>query len=386
MQFSTAERLSEVPARDWNRLAGDDNPFVRHEFLAALERQGCLGDRFGWWPRHLLVHDGDRLVAAAPAYLKDNNYGEFVFDQGWSEAYARAGLPYYPKLVVAVPYTPVTGPRLLVDPEAGPAAVDALLAGAIDLVERSGFSSLHWLFCDEPTTGRLEAHGLSQRVGCQFHWPNPGYRDFQDFLDTLTSRRRKEVRRERREVERQRIEVRVFSGREAGAAEWDAMHAFYEATFERKWGVPTLSRGFFEEIGAELPEAVALVLARKDGRYVAGAFNLVGRRRLYGRNWGTTGFFPGLHFEVCYYRLIELCIDRGLEVFEAGAQGEHKVARGFLPRTTRSLHWIRHPGFRSAVADFVRRERRAVEAYMAEVLAHSPYRQADTESRSSPEG
>ncbi len=385
MHFSTVESISEVPARDWNRLAGDENPFLRHEFLAALERQGCLGDRFGWWPRHFLVHHGGQLVAAAPAYLKDNNYGEFVFDHAWSEAYARAGLAYYPKLVVAVPYTPVTGPRLLADPAVGRPAADALVSGAIALTERSGLSSLHWLFCDEPTTGTLEGHGLSPRLGCQFHWPNPGYRDFQDFLDTLTSRRRKEIRRERREVERQGIELRVLSGHEAGPAEWEAIHGFYEATFERKWGVPTLTRGFFEELGARMPEAVALVLARKDGRYVAGAFNLVGRRRLYGRSWGTTGFFPGLHFEVCYYRLIEFCIDRGLEVFEAGAQGEHKIARGFLPRATRSAHWIGHPGFRSAVADFVRRERRAVEAYMSEVLEHSPYRRADTESNSSPE-
>jgi hypothetical protein len=384
VRFSTVESIREIPAGDWNRLAGDDNPFVRHEFLAALEGQGCLGDRFGWWPRHFLVHDGGRLVAAAPAYLKDNNYGEFVFDHAWSEAYTRAGLPYYPKLVVAVPYTPVTGPRLLADPAAGPLAAETLVSEAIALTERWELSSLHWLFCDPATTAALETRGLSVRTGSQFHWPNPGYRDFQDFLDALTSRRRKEIRRERREVERQRIEVRVLSGREAGPAEWDAIHAFYESTFERKWGVPTLTRGFFEEVGAAQPDAVALVLARKEGRYVAGAFNLLGRRRLYGRNWGTNGFYPGLHFEVCYYRLIELCIERGLEVFEAGAQGEHKVARGFLPRSTRSAHWVRHPGFRSAVVDFVRRERRAVEAYMADVLEHSPYRQADAEPHASP--
>jgi hypothetical protein len=374
VRFSAVDRLDAVPATDWNRIAGAANPFVRHEFLVALERHGCLGDRFGWWPRHLLVHEGSRLVAAAPCYLKDNNYGEFVFDHSWSEACTRAGLAYYPKLVAAVPYTPVTGPRLLVDPGAGPPASDRLLEGALELVARSGVSSLHWLFTDEATTATLEGHGLLRRLGCQFHWRNPGYRDFEDFLDTLTAKRRKEIRRERREVQRQGLEVEVLTGREASLDHWAAIHAFYRSTFDRKWGVPTLTSGFFEEVGATLPEAVLLVLARQGRQYVAGSFNLVGSHRLYGRHWGSRGFFPGLHFEVCYYRLIEQCIDRGLEVFEAGAQGEHKVARGFLPVPTCSAHWIEHRGFRSAVADFVERERRAVEDYMAVVLEHSPYR------------
>ena len=374
MRFTAVDRLDAVPASDWNRIADTGNPFVRHEFLVALERNGCLGERFGWWPRHFLVYDGDRLVAGAPAYLKANNYGEFVFDHAWSEAYTRAGLPYYPKLVVAVPYTPVTGPRLLVDPQAGRAASERLIEGALDLVGRSGISSLHWLFPDDATATALEGHGFVRRLGCQFHWRNAGYRDFDDFLETLTAKRRKEIRRERREVQRQGLEVEVLSGHEASPAHWAAIHEFYRSTFDRKWGVPTLTRGFFEEIGATLPAEVLLVLARQGEQYVAGTFNLVGRRRLYGRHWGSRAFFPGLHFELCYYRLIEQCIERGLEVFEAGAQGEHKVARGFLPVPTYSAHWIQHPGFRSAVADFVGRERRAVEEYMAAVLEHSPYR------------
>lgn len=372
MRFETVARLEELSREEWNRLAGTDNPFVRHEFLLALERNGCVGERFGWWPRHLTLRDGPRLVAAAPAYLKDNNYGEFVFDRAWSDAYARQGLPYYPKLVVAVPYSPITGPRLLADPAVSGAA-DRLVGETKDLAARLGLSSVHWLFTEEPTTRLLEGHGLVRRVGCQFHWENPGYRDFQDYLDALTSRRRKEVRRERREVARQGIEVEVLSGREAGPHHWAALHAFYLDTFERKWGVPTLNLPFFEEVGQTLADNVVLVLARQGSRYLAGSFNLRGPHRLFGRHWGAVAYYPGLHFEVCYYRAIEVCIGQGLRGFEAGAQGEHKVSRGFLPTLTWSAHWIEHPGFRSAITDFVRRERRAVEDYAAELSAHSPY-------------
>jgi hypothetical protein len=374
VRLEVSHRLEEIGREEWNRVAGTANPFLRHEFLSALERHGCLGDHYGWWPRHLVLRDGPRLVGAAPAYLKANNYGEFVFDHAWSDAYARAGLAYYPKLVVAVPYTPVAGPRLLLAPEAGPEAARALIEGARELVAREGLSSAHWLFTDDATTAVLEAHGCVRRVGCQFHWTNPGYRDFEDFLEALSAKRRKEVRRERREVAGQGIEVDLIGGAEAEPGHWEAIHHFYRSTFDRKWGVPTLTREFFEAVGRDLPGSVLLVLARKGRRYVAGAFNLVGSERLYGRHWGTEGFFPGLHFEVCYYRAIEYCIERGLGGFEAGAQGEHKVARGFLPTLTYSAHWIEHAGFRAAVADFVARERRAVEAYAEEVGAHSPYR------------
>jgi hypothetical protein len=386
VRFTTVESLADVPAQAWNGLAGSGNPFVRHEFLLALERRGCVGERLGWRPRHLLVHEGGRLVAAAPAYIKHNSYGELVFDWAWAEAYERAGLAYYPKLVVAVPYTPVTGPRLLVEP-AHTAARQALVEGALGLVQASGFSSLHWLFTDEGTTRSLESSGLARRVGCQFHWQNPGYRDFQDFLGELSARRRKEIRRERRAVADQGIEVEVLGGREAQAGHWAAMHRFYRSTFDRRGGIPTLTREFFEDIGAHLPDAVVLVLARRGGRYVAGTFNVMGAQALYGRHWGTEGFFPGLHFELCYYQTIEFCIARGLRTFEAGAQGEHKVARGFLPAPTYSAHWIAHPGFRAAVADFVAREGRAVTDYMEAVREHSPFRRpsADPAAPSAPD-
>jgi hypothetical protein len=376
LRFATHARLEEVPRDDWNHLAGDDNPFVRHEFLLALERTGCLGQRFGWWPAHLAVREGGRLVAAAPAYLKDNNYGEFVFDHAWSEAYQRAGLAYYPKLVIAVPYTPVTGPRLLLDPLAGPPAAATLIEGAREIAASRGLSSVHWLFTDEAQTTLLEAGGLLRRTGCQFHWTNPGYRDFEDYLDALTAKRRKEVRRERRAVASQGLAIEVLSGREAEPRHWRAMHALYRSTFDRKWGIATLTREFFEAVADALPDQVLLVLARRGGEYVAGAFNMLGRSRLYGRHWGASAYYPGLHFEVCYYRAIEFCIDRRLKGFEAGAQGEHKVARGFLPALTLSAHWIGHPGLRAAIADFLVRERRAVRGYAAEVLAHSPYRSA----------
>ncbi len=382
MYLKVANTLEEVPARDWNRLAGPENPFTLHEFLVALERTGCLGDEFGWWPQHLLVYDGGRLVGAAPMYLKDNSYGEFVFDWSWADAYQRAGLAYYPKLVVAVPYTPATGPRLLLDPEAdGQAVAATLIEAALEHARRRQVSSLHWLFTGQQATAALESHGLVRRVGCQYHWSNPGYRDFDDYLDALISKKRKQIKRERRQVLDSGITVEVLDGHQATAAHWAVCHDFYRSTFDRKWGTATLSRAFFEAVGATMPEAVVLVLAREGGRYVAAAFNLRGTDCLYGRHWGTSGFFPSLHFEVCYYQTIDYCIRHGLRRFEAGAQGEHKLARGFLPVPTFSAHWIRDPGFRSAVERFVVQERRAVEDYIAGLQEHSPFRQSSPDVR-----
>jgi hypothetical protein len=378
MQLTVVDSLERVAPAAWDALAGDANPFTCHAFLAALERNGCLGDAYGWWPHHLLVHEGERLVGACPLYLKNNSYGEFVFDWAWADAYQRNGLEYYPKLVCGVPYTPAAGPRLLVAPDADRAAVlDLLVAGAREVADRTGASSLHWLFTDEAVTGELVARDHLHRVGVQFHWDNPGYRDFQDYLDALTAKRRKEVRRERRLAMDTGVEIEVLDGHQADDAVWETYHRFYRDTFDRKWGIPTLSAGFFKEIGRTLADRVVLVMARHQGEYVAGAFNLAGTDTLYGRHWGAVRELPYVHFEVCYYRAIDHCIDRGLGRFEAGAQGEHKIARGFLPRATHSAHWIRHPGFREAIAKYLERERADMAEIIEDLGERSPYRRAD---------
>lgn len=377
MRLRVLDSLDRVPREDWNRLAGTANPFTRHEFLAALEHHGCVGEGFGWWPRHLVVEDDQgALVGACPLYVKDNSYGEFVFDWAWADAYQRAGLRYYPKLVCAVPYTPVTGPRLLVDPDTDAAAVRRLLVqGAVELAEAGGASSVHWLFTDAAETAAVEALGPMRRVGVQYHWHNRGYRDFHDFLETLTARRRKEIRRERRLAAETGAEVEVLDGHSATDAHWDRYTRFYQSTFDRKWGVATLNEGFFREVAATLPDQVVLVMTRHQGEYVSGAFNLAGADALYGRHWGESRHLPHVHFEVCYYRTIDWCIERGLARFEAGAQGEHKIPRGFLPQATWSTHHIRDPRFRDLIGRFLEHEREEMAEVIADLAARSPYRE-----------
>ncbi|NIR32125.1 MAG: N-acetyltransferase [Gammaproteobacteria bacterium] len=375
-ELRTVDSLEAVPSAEWNRLAGTANPFLRHEFLTALERNRCVGPGTGWTPRHLLALYAGRLVGAVPLYRKSHSFGEFVFDWAWAEAYERAGLAYYPKLVAAVPLTPVTGPRLLSEPgRSADAVTEGLAAGALARAREQPVSSLHCLFAPGGETGLLEARGLLRRAGCQFHWPNPGYRDFEDFLDALSSKRRKQIRRERREAAGAGIEVDVLRGNEVSEHQWQVYHRFYRSTFDRKWGFPSLTEAFFREIGRTMPEAVLLVLARRGDRYVAGALFLRGTDALYGRHWGCSEHHRALHFELCYYRGIDYCIREGLRRFEAGAQGEHKIWRGFLPVHTWSAHWIRHDLFREAIADFLARERRAVDRYIEELREHSPYRQ-----------
>lgn len=379
MRVTVTNRLDTVPEAEWNRLAGAQNPFVSHQFLSALEHSGCLGDASGWWPQHLLVHEGEKLIGAAPMYLKDNSYGEFVFDWSWADAYTRAGLPYYPKLVVAVPFSPVPGPRILVEPGADGAAIAEVLAhAAIECARAHRASSVHWLFTQARDASRLQEQGLLLRTGCQFHWHNPGYADFGDFLGRLTSKKRKQIRHERRDAAASGLAIEMLTGREAGTAQWEAYHRLYCSTFDRKWGRPSLTVEFFEEIGRTLPDATLLVLARHGRRYVAGAFFMRGSDTLFGRHWGCSEYHPALHFELCYYRGIEYCISQGLQRFEAGAQGEHKLSRGFLPIATNSAHWIRHRGFRRAIDEFLVHERAAVERYMAEASDHLPYRAEET--------
>lgn len=375
MQLRIVDHLDAIPAADWNALSDGRNPFLAHEFLSALEHHDCVGERYGWLPRHLAVYDRDRLVGAAPLYLKDNSYGELVFDWAWADAYQRAGLRYYPKAVVAIPYTPATGPRLLVHPEADAVRVsDVLIEGALELCRELQLSSLHWLFTNAADTERLQARGLLLRRGVQFHWHNPGYRDFQDFLDTFTAEKRKKLKRERRRVFEQDIELRVVHGHEASDEEWRSAHGFYASTFDRKSGMATLCLDFFREIGRTMGERVVLVFAYAGKQPVACAINLRGPDALYGRHWGCSAEYHSLHFEACYYQGIDYCIRYGLKLFEPGAQGEHKITRGFVPTATWSAHWIADERFRTAIADYVQREARAVCDYADTLNEHVPYR------------
>jgi predicted N-acyltransferase len=378
-QLRTYDSIEAIPPAEWNLLVDPDTPFLCHEFLAAMERHGCVGERFGWLSRHLALYDTEgSLVAAAPCYLKTNSYGEFVFDWSWADAYRRGGLAYYPKLVVASPYTPATGPRILVaDGPDKDEQIAALIRGSLDVAGQLGVSSLHWLFTTETETRDLEGQGLMRRVGCQFHWDNRGYEDFEHFLAAFSSAKRKQVRRERRRVADAGIHFRLLSGGEVGEEEWAVFHQLYCDTFGKRGGVPTLSLGFFREIGRTLADHCLLVLAYHEGKIVAAAFDLIGTRSLYGRHWGCFADFHSLHFEACYYQGLDYCIRRGLSRFEPGAQGEHKISRGFLPTPTWSAHWIADDRWRTAIARFLDQERDAMSDYLIEMCGHSPYKASD---------
>ena len=357
-------------------LAGNTDPFIRYEFLAALENNNCLHN-WGWQPQYIIArNEDDELVGAVPMYLKDNSYGEFVFDWAWADAYARHGHRYYPKLVVAVPYTPVTGKRILArqdDPDIRRQLVQAALTHAKQLE----VSSLHWLFTDDDSTTLLEQQGFMRRSGCQFHWHNRDHENFADFLASLSSKKRKQIKRERRQVYETGITLELLNGHEATTEHWKIFHDFYCSTFHRKSGHPTLSLEFFMELGQTMPGQTLLVLAKYDEEYVAGAFNMLGSDTLFGRHWGCSDRFECLHFEVCYYAAIEYCIENGLKHFEAGAQGEHKLSRGFLPTTTWSAHWLSHPDFSAAIEDFLQHEKLGVQDYIEVLEEHSPYRKTD---------
>jgi len=375
MRAEIINRLDDIPCGEWNRVAGTAHPFLRHEFLAALERHGCVGESFGWYPQHIALFDATgTLAGAVPLYLKDNSYGEFVFDWSWAEAYQRAGLRYYPKLVSAIPYTPVTGPRLLVRNDVDRAmAMDLLIDKALALTRQTHRSSLHWLFTDAGDTEALLRHGLLRRTGCHFHWHDHGYRVFGDFLSRLSSRKRKKILRERRFVEEAGIRMEIIHGHEASEAQWAIMHEFYRSTFEKKSGMPTLSLEFFLDISRSMGDRIVLVFAWLDRRAVAGAINLRSDTALYGRHWGCTGHYHSLHFETCYYQGIEYCIANRLTLFEPGAQGEHKISRGFLPTLTWSAHWVADPRFREAIDRFLAREHELMLEYRDDMKRYSPY-------------
>ena len=366
-----ADGVASIPAADWDACAGSGNPFVGHAFLAALEASGSVGGRSGWQPTPVVVDGPDgRPAAVAPAYLKSHSQGEYVFDHGWADAWQRAGGDYYPKLQVAAPFSPVPGPRLLLrDPGVAPALIAALQA----VTDQHRLSSAHATFVAADQVPLFEAAGWLIREGTQFHWRNDGYGSFDDFLGALASRKRKAIRKERVAAQAG-LTIRHLVGPEIGARDWNAFWRFYQDTGSRKWGRPYLTRRFFPLLGEALGDRVLLILAERDGVPIAGALNLIGGDTLYGRYWGCTEEVPFLHFELCYYQAIDAAIARGLRTVEAGAQGEHKLARGYVPVPTWSAHYLPDPGFRAAVADFLVRERAAVtqeQAYLGEL---TPFR------------
>lgn len=376
MKTAVLQQLDAIAPHAWNPLVRGNDPFLKHQFLAALERHHCVGRQSGWLPQHIAVYSGSgALIGAAPLYLKYNSYGEFVFDGSWAEAYQRHGLPYYPKLVCAVPFTPMSGQRLLVAAEADHDAVlNALTTATLELAQRHNVSSAHWLFTTPAERDRLQQQGMAIRLGCQYHWHNRGYESFDHYLEQFSSRKRKNILKERRQVQEAGVTFRVLHGHEVTAEEWRLFHHYYCAIYDRKWGVPSLTLGFFEEIGRTMGEQVVLVLAYQHGACIAAALNLRSDDTLYGRHWGCREQLPALHFEACYYQGLEYCIANGLQRFEPGAQGEHKIARGFLPAATWSAHWIAHPDFRHAIAQFCHAEQIEMERQMAALQQLSPFR------------
>jgi uncharacterized protein len=356
------------------------NPFVSHAFFSAIEGSGSAIPRTGWGPRHLLARLDGEIAGIVPCYLKSHSQGEYVFDRGWADAYERAGGRYYPKLQVSVPFTPATGPRLLIRNGVDKDGIGTALAGGmVALCKATKASSVHVTFAREAEAKFLAAHGFLLRNDQQFHWRNEGYGSFEDFLTSLNSRHRKAIRRERRDALANGITIHALSGADITEDAWDAFFAFYMETGSRKWGRPYLTRSFFSLIGERMAEDVLLVMARRNGRWIAGAINFIGSDTLFGRNWGAVEHHPFLHFEVCYYQAIEFAIQRGLKTVEAGAQGEHKLARGYLPQTTYSAHFIADPDLRRAISDYLKRERAYVAEAARELTDAAPFRKAADE-------
>lgn len=373
MPVQILDSLSAISAQAWDALLPESQPFLRHAFLSALEESGSVGGHSGWQASHRLwLSEQGELQAALPAYLKSHSYGEYVFDHGWADACRRAGIDYYPKLLGAVPFSPVTGPRLLGLPD----SASALLNQLAEDLPGQGLSSVHINFTDKLSGALLDGRdGWLQRLGCQFHWRNRGYRDFQDFLDVLASRKRKQMRKEREQVAGQGIVFDWREGHQLTEAEWDFVYACYANTYSVRGQMPYLTRVFFSLLAERMPEAIRVVFAVQGSRPVAMAFSLVGGDSLYGRYWGCLAEFDRLHFETCFYQGMDYAISQGLQRFDAGAQGEHKLIRGFEPVITQSWHYLCHPGLRAAVADFLEDERQGVLAYAEEAKGMLPYRQ-----------
>jgi uncharacterized protein len=372
------ESIAQIDARSWNALAGGAQPFLRHEFFLALEESGCAAARTGWTPRHLIVEDAKGVPAAAmPLFRKAHSRGEFVFDFSWAGAYAQQGLKYYPKLLTAVPFTPVSGPRVLVAPNVdGKAITKRVVRAALDYARSERLSSWHVLFPTDETAADLDQAGLILRRDCQFHWYNHGYESFEAFLATFTAEKRKKAKRERRRVAEAGIEFDTLHGGDMTASLWDIVYEFYAETFHRHGHEPYLNLDFFKRVSAAMPGELMLKVARVGAEPIAVAIFFVGSEALYGRYWGAGGNFHSLHFEACYYQGIEYCIERKLQRFEPGTQGEHKVPRGFVPTLTHSAHYIADPRFAAAIRDYAQREARGVDTYAAAVNEHVPYHRA----------
>ncbi len=364
------DSLSGVEPGEWNRLAGDD-PFLRHEFLSALHDTGCASTATGWTPQFLLLKERGKLSGAMPLYLKTHSYGEYVFDWAWADAYHRHGLNYYPKLASAIPFTPVTGRRLLGD---DPRQCKRLIGAALQLARELGASSLHCLFPRRDEAERMAGCGMMLRHAVQFHWANPGYASFDHFLAGMNHDKRKKIRQERRRVREAGIRCRWLEGAEIGNTEWAFFARCYRQTYREHHSTPYLNLEFFRHIGRAMPENLLLVVAERDGQPVAASFNVHNGNRMFGRYWGALEHHSGLHFETCYYQAIEYCIARGIAAFEGGARGEHKLARGLLPVATLSAHWLAHPQFATAVERFLARETRGVAHYVDELNERSPFK------------
>ena len=381
------DSLTRINPRQWDACAcpeaedggRPEDPSTTYRFLKALEDSGSVGPGTGWKPQYMTAEIEGQVIACAPLYAKSHSQGEYIFDHNWAHAYERAGGRYYPKLQLAVPFTPVTGRRLLTRPGFEVTGRAVLVQGAVQLADRNGLSSLHITFCTEDEAAAGESMGLMRRHSQQFHWVNDGYRNFDAYLATLSSRKRKNIRKERLTANAFSGEITLLTGDQIEPQHWDAIWTFYQDTGARKWGMPYLTRGFFDIAHEELRDDILLILANRGGRAVAGAMNLIGRSALYGRYWGCIEYHPCLHFELCYYRAIDYAITHGLSRVEAGAQGEHKLARGYLPVATHSLHWISDPGFAQAIAHYLEAERAAVEEDIEILTGYGPFRKADVE-------
>ena len=369
--------IDEIDADQWNALNTCDFPFLRHEFLQALEQTGCVAIQTGWTPRHVAAYAGGRLCAALPLYEKTHSMGEFVFDFSWADAYDRLGLEYYPKLVNAIPFTPVTGPRALPTVPEATALHRRLLEAALTPMARGGFSSFHCLFPEEALAQRwAQTSGLMPRIACQFRWHNQGFADFEDHLSTFTADKRKKIRRERRRIDESGLRIEVWTGQDMTSARWDAIYPLLADTFYRHGHQPYLSQPFFETISAPLGQQMVLFVALDGSTPVGAALAFRDATTLYGRYWGARGAWDSLHFELCYHQGIDHCIRHGLTAYDPGTQGEHKLARGFLPHLSHSLHAIAHPTLGRAIGDFLVQEARWVQRYAAEMAAHSPLKSA----------
>ncbi|WP_298840146.1 GNAT family N-acetyltransferase [uncultured Roseobacter sp.] len=389
VEISVVASLRDISAADWDACAcpeardgaRPDDPFTTHRFLSALEESGSVGTGTGWQPQYLAARIGGELIGVAPMYVKSHSQGEYIFDHNWAHAYERAGGRYYPKLQIAVPHTPATGRRLLVRPGFEETGTAALIQGAVQLAHNNRVSSLHLTFCTEEESHRGADLGLMVRKTQQFHWHNDDYATFDDFLAGLSSRKRKNIRKERAQAQGFGGTIRTFSGDDLEPEHWDAFWAFYQDTGARKWGTPYLTRRFFDIAQETLRDDMALVMAERDGRWIAGALNFIGAQALYGRYWGCTEHHPCLHFELCYYQAIDIAIRLRLARVEAGAQGEHKLARGYLPKPTWSLHWVGDPGFSDAIARYLEAERDAVDEEISVLTDYGPFRRADVEEQ-----